>query len=117
EWTKRLEVLRGLDRLAHRLHEVRQRMQLAADQADDEVVVVDIEAVAGQPHVVGEVGVAVRAAEDGVLAADLSLLLGRQPAERAGPTQRIPYGPRPRWIQHGAPWPTEEPFVEILLEP
>src|SRR5262249_29316052 len=103
--------------VANGLREGRRRRRRAADQADDEVVVVDIEAVAGQPHVVGEVGVAVRAAEDGVLADDLSLLLGRQPAERAGPTQRIPYGPRPRWIQHGAPWPTEEPFVALLLEP
>src|SRR6202171_1729629 len=40
EGTERLEVLRGLGGLAHRLHEVRQRVQLAADQADHAVVVV-----------------------------------------------------------------------------
>src|SRR5215813_4878840 len=56
EGAERLQILRGLGSLAHRLHQVRQRMQLAPAQTDDEVVVVDVQAVAGQSHVVGKVG-------------------------------------------------------------
>src|SRR2546421_7148936 len=39
ERSERSEVLGGLRRLAHGLHEMGQRVQLAADEADDEVVV------------------------------------------------------------------------------
>src|SRR5205823_12515310 len=70
ERSERSEVLGGLRRLAHGLHEMGQRVQLAADEADDEVVVVDVEAVAGEAHVVGEVGVAVGPPEHAVLADD-----------------------------------------------
>src|SRR5262245_15389490 len=41
EGSEALEILRGLRGLAHSLHEMRQGMKLAADEADDEVVVVD----------------------------------------------------------------------------
>jgi len=82
ERTERLQYCE-VSRLPHR----RTRwtaVQLAADEADDEIVVVDVEAVAGQADVVGEVRVAVGAAQDAVLADDRALLLGREPAEGAG---------------------------------
>ena len=53
-----LEMERGLLRLAHPLDDDRERMQLASEQADDEVVVVVIEAVAREPDVVAEPGAA-----------------------------------------------------------
>src|SRR6266850_8077078 len=96
ERAERGEVLRGLDGLAHGLHEVRERVQLAADQADDEVVVVDVEAVAGQADVVREVGVAVAAPQHAVLADHRPLLLRRQAPEGAVAAQRVPDAPRPR---------------------
>src|SRR2546428_13795513 len=87
ERAERLDVLRGLDGLPHGLHEVRKGMQVAADQTDDEIVVVDVEPVAGEADIVGEVGVAVGAAQHAVLADDGALLLRRGTTERAGPAQ------------------------------
>src|SRR6266850_5159860 len=84
EGAERLQILRSLDGLSHGLDEMRERMEVAADEADDEVVVVDVEAVAGEANVVGQIGVAVVAAEHAVLADDRPLLLGCQPAERSG---------------------------------
>src|SRR5439155_10287981 len=85
-----LDVLRGLRRLAHGLDEVRERMQIAADEPDDEVVVVSVEPVAGETDVVGEVGVAIGAAEGRVLPEDRALLRRREPRECADPAQRVP---------------------------
>src|SRR5437764_4594236 len=116
EGAERLEVLRGLRGLSHGLDEVRERMELAPDEADDEVVVVDVEPVAGEADVVGEVGVAVGATQDAVLADDRALLLGRQPCEGSGAAERIPDGPRPRRVQRRPPRPAQEPLVELCLE-
>src|SRR5262250_3410902 len=95
---------------------MRQRMQLAPHEPDDEIVVVDVEAVAGQAYVVGEIGLTVSASEDAVLPDDRPLLLWRQPGETADATQRIPDAPRPRRIQCGTPRPPEQPVVEVRLE-
>src|SRR3954463_13360828 len=51
--TETVEVKRGLLRLAHRLDNGRERKQILADESDDEVVVVAIEAVAREADVVG----------------------------------------------------------------
>src|SRR3989475_12666992 len=103
ERPERLDVLRGLGRLPHGLHEVRERMELAAHEADDEIVVVDVEPVAGQADVVGEVGVAVGAAQHAVLPDDRALLLRREPAEGTGAAERVPDAPWPRRVQGRAP--------------
>src|SRR5262245_10683964 len=50
-----LHVLGGLARGAHRLHHVRQRKQFLADQTDHEVIVVLIEPVTGEAHIVSEI--------------------------------------------------------------
>ena len=55
---------------------MRQRLELLADQADQEVIVVGVEAVTGEPDVMGEVGVTVGATDRAVLAQDGALLLG-----------------------------------------
>ena len=104
------------DRLAHGLDEVGQRVEVPAHEADDEVVVADVEPVAGETDVVGEVGLAVGAPEHAVLADDGSLLLGREPRERPDPAQRIPDPPRPGRIQHGPSRPLEQPVLEVALE-
>src|SRR2546428_3948172 len=75
ERAERLDVLRGLDGLPHGLHEVRERMEVAADEANDEIVVVGVEHMTGEADVVSEVGVAVGAAQHAVLADDGALLL------------------------------------------
>src|SRR6266849_497463 len=116
ERAERLDVLRGLDGLPHGLHEVRKGMEVAAHETDDEIVVVDVEPVAGEADVVGEVGVAVGVAEHAVLADDLALLLPREPREGARAAQRVPDGPGPGRVQRRPPRPAEQPLVEVLLE-
>ena len=46
-----LDLLGGLDRPAHTLDEVGQRVQIGPDQPDDEIVVVDVQVVARQSNV------------------------------------------------------------------
>src|SRR4051812_27838439 len=77
ERTQAVEVERGLLRLAHRLDHRGQGKQLLADQADDEVVVVAIEAMARQAYVVRQVSCPERHADRAVLCQDRALLLVR----------------------------------------
>ena len=98
------------------LYQVGQRMELAADEADDEIVVVQVEAMAGQTDVVGQIGVAVGAAQDAVLPNNRALLLGREPAEATGAAQRVPDPPRPRRVQRRTARAAQQPFVQIGLE-
>ena len=76
----------------------------------------EIEAVTGQADVVGEIGVAVGAAQDAVLPDDRALLLGREPAETAGAAQRVPDGPRPRRVQRRAARAAQQPLVQVRFE-
>ena len=62
-------------RLPHRSHDGRQREQFLPDQADDEVVVVPVEAMAGEPDVVRVVAGAERHADGAVLGENHPLLL------------------------------------------
>ena len=78
-----VDELAGLPGLAHRLHEVRERVKVAADEADDELVVAGIEAVAGQANVVRELLGAVGHPDLRVLAQDLRLLVRLEPGEGA----------------------------------
>src|SRR5262249_59916091 len=78
ERPERLDVLRRLHGLPHRLDEMREWMEVAADQPDHEIVVVDVQPLAGETNVVGEVGVAISAPEHAVLTDDGSLLLRRE---------------------------------------
>src|SRR5437588_701334 len=73
-----VEVERRLLRLAHRLHEGRQRKQILSDESDDEVVVVAIEAVARESDVVRIVRRAEHLANRPVLGQDRALLLIRE---------------------------------------
>ena len=91
-------------------------MEITADESDDEVVVVAIEAVTREPDVVRQVGVTVRASQHAVLADDFTLLFDAEPRERAGPPQRIPDGPGPCRIQRRPPGAPEQPLVEIGFE-
>ena len=92
-------------------------MQLAPEQPDDEVVVVPVEPVAGEPDVVAETGAPERQAHSAVLHQDRVLLLSRELLERAVAAQRIPDRPAKRGIEHAAARPLDERLVEILLVP
>src|SRR4051812_3759820 len=65
--------LARLSRLPHRLNEMRERMQLLADEADHELVVAGVDPVAREANVVRELLLAVGHAEGGVLAKDMAL--------------------------------------------
>ena len=89
--------------------------ELLADEADDEVVVVLVEAVARQADVVREVGGAVRHADRAVLGENHALLLGRQLREPAAAPERIPDGPAPVRIEHRPPRPVQQHVDQIRL--
>jgi hypothetical protein len=77
--------LGGLARRTHRLHHVAQRIELLADEPDHELVVVGVETVAREPHVVSEIGPGVAFPDRTVLAQDAALLAWLEPGERAVP--------------------------------
>jgi len=52
ERTQRLNEFGGLFGFAHCLYDVREWVQLAADQSNQEIVVVHIQPMTGQPNVV-----------------------------------------------------------------
>src|SRR5262245_30104765 len=78
EGAEPLEVLGRLGGPPHGLHEVRERVERGADEADHEVVVGGVETVAGEADVVSEAGVAVAPTEGAVLAEDARLLLAAE---------------------------------------
>ncbi len=110
-----LEMERRLLRLAHPLDDDRERVQLGPEQADDEVVVVAIEAVAGEPDVEAEPGAAERHPDAAVLHEDRVLLAPRQLLERAGAAQRVPDRPRKRRIEDAPARALDERLLEVLL--
>src|SRR6476469_3727375 len=70
EGPEAIEIERRLLRLPHHLYDRGERKQILADEADDEVVVVAVEAVAGQADVVRVVGGAESHADRPVLRQD-----------------------------------------------
>ena len=60
-------------------------MQLFADETDDELVVLGVEAMAREPHVMREIALAVGAPDDRVLAKDRCLVSALELRERAAP--------------------------------
>ena len=110
-----LDVLRGLHRATHRLHDMRERMKLRTDQSNQKLVVIGVEAVTGEPHVVREVLFAVRPSNGGMLTKDAALLSPLELLERTGAPKRIPDRPVPLWVQHRLPRAVEEPELEVLL--
>src|SRR6185295_19927277 len=75
EWPHLHDVLRRLTRAPHRLHHVRERMQLFTTQAYHEFIVILIQTMTGEAHVVGQVLGSVSLADLGVLAQDAALFL------------------------------------------
>src|SRR5258708_16810609 len=88
------DVLARLPRLSHRLNDVRERVEVFSYEPDDEIVVVRVEAVRHEPHVVREVFCPIGATDDRVLAEDRSLLAWLELRERARTAERGPDGPR-----------------------
>src|SRR5262245_63534660 len=113
KWPEALEIQRRLLRPAHRLHDRRQRIEILPEQADDEVVVVLVEAVAREADVVGIVADAERHADCAMLGEDDALLLGGQLGELAAPAQWIPDCPAPSWIEHRPPRTGEQHLLEV----
>src|SRR6476661_3689586 len=104
KWSHLLDVLRSLPRSPHGLHARRKRIQLSADQADHEVIIVLVQAEAGETNVGRETGLAERMADFAVLAQDGRLFLGCQRVKRARAAQRIPDRPRRLTVGDGAFW-------------
>src|SRR4051812_27141267 len=96
---------------------MREREQLFADQPDDEVVVVAVEAVARKPDIVGVISGAVRHPDLPVLGEDIALLLLRQLGERTVATEWIPDGPGPITIRDRPPRTFQQSVPEIRLIP
>ena len=88
-----------------------------AEQPDDEVVVVAVEPVAGEPDVVAEAGAPERHPDAAVLHEDRVLLAPRELLERAGATQRVPDRPRQRGVEDAPARPLDERLLEVLLVP
>lgn len=110
--TQALQVLRSLGGPAHRLDELAERVELPAHEADDEVVVANVQPVAGETDIVRQVRLLVGPSQGGVLLNDRSLLLGRQPGKGTAPPERIPDRPRPGRIEHKAPRMAQQPVLE-----
>lgn len=104
-----------LARLAHRLDQVRQRVQLAAHQPDDELVVGGVEAVARQTDVVGQLLLPVGHAQGGVLAHDGGLLLVVEAVEGADAAQRVPDVPAEVRVEHVLDGAAQEPVLQVGL--
>src|SRR5688572_32654450 len=105
EWSHLPDVLGRLTGAAHRLNHVRQWMQFLADQTDHELVVVGVEAMAGEADVVGEIGVSITLSDHRVFAQDRALLTTFELLERADPPKRVPDRPGPLGIGHGLDGP------------
>lgn len=103
----------GLAGSAHVLDDPGEGVEVGADQADDEVVVVFVQAVAGQADVVGVVFAAVGAANAGVFHEDFTLFFVVQLGEVAFAPERIPDGPGPFGIEDVALGAVDEGFVQV----
>src|SRR5262249_21267148 len=110
-----LNELRRLARAAHVLDELRERVEVGADDAEDELVVVAIEAVALEPDVERFPRLAVAAADRRVLGHDPPLLLLRQAVESADAPERVPDGPAVRRRERVASRVVQQPVLEIAL--
>src|SRR4051794_20706741 len=93
EGAEPIEIKRCLLRAPHSLDDRGEREQLLADEPDDEVVVVAIEPMTGEPDVVGVIGGAERHPDLPVLGENRALLFRRQLGEGAAASERIPDRP------------------------
>src|SRR5882724_12798550 len=115
KWSHLLDVLRSLPRSPHGLHARRKRIQLLADQADHEVIIVLVQTEAGEPDIGREAGLAECVADLAVLAQDGRLLLRRQRVKCARPAQGVPNCPWGLAVGDGAFWFFEQPVLQIRL--
>ena len=90
-------------------------MKILADEADDELVVARVEAVAGEANVVSELLLAVGHPDRRVLPQDGSLLRRRELRELSCAAQRVPYVPGPGFRHHVLQGPAEEHVLEVGL--
>ena len=103
----------GLAGSAHVLDDPGEWVEVGADQADDEIVVIFIQAVAGQADVVGVVFAAVGAADAGVFHEDFTLFFVVELSKVASAPERIPDGPGPFGIEDVALRTVDEGFVQV----
>src|SRR4029079_15320298 len=112
-----LEVERGLLRLAHALDDDREWVQLRAEQPDDEVVVVAVEAMAGEADVVAEPRAPEGHPDAAVFHQDRVLLSLGEWLEGAGTAQGVPDRPRQCRVEHTLARTLDEGLLEIILVP
>ena len=67
KWPHFLDKFAGLSRFAHRLNEMRKRMEISSDEADQKLVVPGVETVTRETNVVRELLLSVRHPERSVL--------------------------------------------------
>src|SRR5690606_8750082 len=110
-----LEILRGLLRPAHLLHDGRERVQHRPDESDDEVVVVAIETMAGEPYVGREPGHAETLRERAVLGEDTALVIGGEQLKPLCALQRIPHRPFVLRTHELLPRLDQQRVLEVVL--
>jgi hypothetical protein len=113
--TERFDVEGGLLGFPHVLYDAGKRIKFRADEADDEVVVAFIQAVAGQADVVGKVSPAVSAPDGCVFHQDLALFFVVQAGEFTVAPEGVPDGPGPVGIEDVAAGAAQEGVFQVGL--
>src|SRR6185437_5222577 len=109
------DVAGSLARFTHGLHASRERMEIRTHQADDEVIVVAVEAERREADILRVTRSAEGVANGTVLAQNRGLFLGRERVELALPAQGIPNRPRPGGGGGAAARLVQKPIAEIGL--
>src|SRR5690606_19829825 len=105
----------GLLGLAHALDDQAERVKLRPQQSDDKVVVVLVQAVAGEANVVTIARFAEGPADAAVLHQDGALLLRRKLLEAAGAPQRVPDRPGQGGVEHALAGAVDQRTLQVLL--
>src|SRR5690606_32642066 len=109
------EILRRLLRPAHLLHDGRERVQHRPDEPDNEVVVVAVEAMAGEPYVRREPRDAEALCERAMLGEDTALVIGGEQLKFLRALQRIPYRPFVLRTHELLPRLDQQRVLEVVL--
>ena len=88
-------------------------MKILSYQADHELVVVRVQAVAGKPHVVRQILLPIESANSSMFPQDALLNVLRLRVEGSGSAEWIPDAPRPFRIEDGATGPLKQPFLQV----
>lgn len=88
-------------------------MEFGSDEADDKIIVVGIEAIAGQANVVRVILAAISAPNRGVFHENCALFFVVEAGEIPVAAQGIPYRPGPFGVEHVVARPGDERVLEV----